>query len=95
MGAAGLGAGVAFELKSSATYDDAQRSLVNARRRELTDQSNHERRYAVIAAGAGVAAVAAGLCLWLDRAPSSRRRAVALAPSLSPNGVAAVAVGWF
>ena len=94
LGAVGLGAGLALELKSGGTYDDAKVAGTNEQRHELTDRANRERLFATIASGAGVAAIGVGVYLWLDGKPRARDT-VAVRPLLTDHGVAAVLTGRF
>ncbi len=94
VGAVGLGAGLALELKSRGTFDDAKASPDNAERHALTDQASRERLYATLAAGVGVAVVATGVYLWIDGAPR-RGGDVAVVPAIVDGGVAATLVGSF
>lgn len=79
LGLAALGGGLAFELKSGGTYDDAKAAPTSDERRELTDQANGERDTAMIAGAVGVVALGASAYLWI-----SGRPAVALLPSRRP-----------
>ena len=94
VGAIGLGAGLALELKSGGTYEDAEAADTNDRRHELTDRANRERLFATIAAGIGVAAVGVGIYLWLDGKPRPRDR-VAVHPVIVDGGLGAALAGSF
>ncbi len=80
VGVVALGGGLAFELKSGSTYDDAQAAGTNDERHDLTDQANRERRIGIAAASVGAVAVGAGVYLWLAGKPE--RSGVALVPEL-------------
>lgn len=91
VGAIGLGAGLALELTARGTYDDAKAAMDNATRRERYDAANRERLIGTVVAGVGVAAVAAGVVLWVTGTPASRE-GVAIVPIVGGDA-AGIALG--
>ena len=94
VGIAALGGGLAFELKSGSTYDDAKAAETNDERRELTDQANRERRFAIGAAAVGTAAIGAGVYLWISGSPERAPR-TAVVPLLGPDRATLTLTGRF
>ena len=94
VGASGLGGGMALELKSRGTYDDAKKSDDNAERHELTDQANRERDVGTIAAGAGVVAIGVGVYLWVSGRPAERT-SLAILPELGADRAGISVTGAF
>ncbi len=94
VGLVALGGGLAFELKSGSTYDDAKAAGTNDERHELTDQANKERKIGIAAASAGAIAVGAGVYLWLSGAPERASR-TSLLPAVDREGARVIFTGRF
>ena len=94
IGAAAIGGGAAFELKSQSTYDDAKAAMDNARRHELTDSANTQRRIGLAAGALGVVAVGAGAYLWFT-GRSADHDGVEIAPDLSSDRAGIALLGSF
>jgi hypothetical protein len=93
VGVMALGGGLAFELKSGSTFDDAKASQDNGDRHELTDQANRERDVAMVVGGVGAAAVGVGVYLWFRGQP--KERAVAIRPAVGEQSVVLTMRGYF
>jgi len=93
-GLLGLGAGLALEIKSGHTYDDAQVGATREDRHTLTDRANRERQFAALAAGLGASAVSVGVYLWITSKPGRSER-LALRPHVDEHGFAASLIGHF
>lgn len=93
-GLVGLGTGLALEIKSGHTYEDAKVGATSEERHTLTDSANRERLFASIAAGVGAGVIGVGVYLWINGKPSSRDR-IALRPHIDEHGFAATLTGHF
>jgi hypothetical protein len=85
---AAIGASIFFGLRARSLEDEASRADVYDP--ELDDRGNAAERAMFITAGAGAAALGAGVVLYLlgRRAGAEETRSVTIAPSLAPSSLA-------
>lgn len=94
VGAVAVGGGVALELASRSTYEDAKAAADNTRRHELTDSANRQRQFGIAASVAGGAAIGVGVYLWISGMPTGRQ-AVAVVPIIGADDAGVVLTGRF
>jgi len=95
VGVVALGFAVGFELAAEGNYDDAAGEANNDLQRELTDNANQQRSYAIALGVVGVASVGVATYLWFTGGRAARDGRAAVVPTVRGDGLGLAFVGSF